>query len=365
MPNLTESGLKGLATRILNQLGASPREARVVADALVEANLDGHDSHGVVRIPDYVGWIEKGFISPGAALEVVHENNAFAVVDGNWGWGQVVGKRAMEIAIQKARKSGVGVVSARQCGHLGRAGDYPLMAAKKGMAALMFLNTHGAGRLVAPWGGSERRLSANPIAMAVPQSTGEPIVVDISTCAIAVGKVKVALNAKRPLPENCVIDAEGRPTTNPTDFFGPPGGALLPFGGHKGFALALLSDILAGALSGAGCSRPDATRVANSFLAVVLDIRQFRSRRAFDRDVKQLVEYVKSSKPAPSFSEILVPGEPERKERARREKAGIPLDEETWRQLCDTGRKFGLDIEKPSHATSGRRNAPRTRAYAR
>jgi len=220
------------------------------------------------------------------------------------------------------------------------------MAAQKGMAAIMFVNTHGGGKIVAPWGGRERRLSANPISLAVPRSSGKPILVDISTCAIAGGKVTIALNSKKSVPSGCIIDAEGRPSTNPADFFGPPEGALLPFGGHKGFALSLLSDILAGAISGAGCSRPDTKRVGNSFLATVIDISQFRERASFDQDVDQLVEYVKSSKLASGFSEILIPGEPEARERARRETQGIPVDDETWRQITETAERYGINPAK-------------------
>jgi uncharacterized oxidoreductase len=344
MPTFQDSRLRRIAAGILAGAGATTEEATVVSNALVDANLEGHDSHGIVRIPEYVEWMEQGLISNGAHIRVLRETEAFAVIDGNWGWGQVVGRQAMEVAIQKAMKVGVGTVSVRRCSHLGRAGDYALMAAQRGMAAIMLVNLHGAGKLVAPWGGRERRLSANPIALSVPRSSGVPILVDISTCAIAAGKVRVALHSKKSLPENCIVDAEGHPATNPADFYGPPEGALLPFGGHKGYALALLADILAGGLSGAGCSHPDVTRVGNSFLAVVLDIPQFRDRKAFDTDVNQLVEYVKSSKLAPGFTEIRIPGEPERKERAHRQKHGIPVADETWRQICETAHRYRVTI---------------------
>jgi len=343
MPTLGTLQLKKIASDILNAAGATLAEAGIVAEALVEANLEGHDSHGVVRIPEYVRWMEQGLINSEARLQVVVEADAFAVIDGNWGWGQVMGREAMKIAIQKASRVGAATISVRQCNHIGRVGDYPLMAAKKGMAAIMFVNTHGGGKLVAPWGGRERRLSANPISLAVPRPSGKPILVDISTCAIAGGKVTIALNSKEPVPPGCIIDAEGRPSTNPTDFFGPPEGALLPFGGHKGFALSLLSDILAGAISGAGCSRPDTRRVGNSFLATVIDISQFRECASFDQDVDQLLEYVKSSKLASGFSEILIPGEPEARERARREAHGIPVDDETWRQIAETAQRYGIE----------------------
>ena len=214
--------LRKLAVEIFERAGAAEEEAMTVGNSLVQANLDGHDSHGVMRIPDYVTWMEKGLIAKRAECRVVRETAAFALVDGNWGWGQVVGRKAMEIAIQKAASVGVGTVATQRCGHLGRVGDYPLLASQKGMAAIMFVNLHGAGRLVAPWGGRERRLSANPIAISVPRSSGQPIIVDISTCAIAAGKIRVALHAKKPLPENCIIDCEGLPTTDPAAFMDPP-----------------------------------------------------------------------------------------------------------------------------------------------
>src|SRR5262249_29688692 len=152
---------------------------------LVEANLCGMDSHGIIRIPEYVGWMEQGLVHTGAHIKLVHDAESFAVVDGDWGFGQVVGREAMEVAIRKAEQAGVGTVAARQCCHIGRVGEYPAMAAERGMAAVMFVNTHGAGKLVAPWGGRERRLSANPISVAIPRKDGTPIVVDISTSAIA------------------------------------------------------------------------------------------------------------------------------------------------------------------------------------
>ena len=345
MPSIPALQLKTMASDILNAAGATRDEARIVADALVEANLEGHDSHGVVRVPEYVGWMEQKLINIGAHIRIVKESDAFAVMDGDWGWGQVVGREAMEIAIAKASKAGSATISVRQCNHIGRVGDYTLMAAQRGMAATLYVNTHGGGKLVAPWGGRERRLSANPISFAVPRSSADPVVVDISTCAIAGGKVKIAYNSKKPVPAGCIVDSEGRPSTNPADFFGPPEGALLPFGGHKGFALGFISDILAGAISGAGCSRPGENRIGNSFLATVVDIAQFRDRAAFDQDVDQLSDYVKSSKLADGSTEILVPGEPEKKERERREKNGVPVDEETWRQIRETAARYRADTD--------------------
>jgi hydroxycarboxylate dehydrogenase B len=344
MPTLTAAQLTNLASDIFHAAGAGVPEARTVAEALVEANLEGHDSHGVVRVPEYVEWMEQGWINAAAKLRVVKETAAFALLDGDWGWGQVMGREAMKIGIEKARQAGAATISVRQLNHIGRGGDYPLLAAQRGMAAIMFVNTHGAGKLVAPWGGRERRLSANPIALAVPHPSGKPVLVDISTCATAGGKVTIAHNSGKQVPPGCILDSEGRPSTNPGDFIGPPEGALLPMAGHKGFALALLGDLLAGGISGAGCSRPTGTRVGNSFLATVIDIAQFRDLGSFDEEVNNLVQYVKSSKLAAGFSEILIPGEPEARERARREAQGIPVDDGTWGQIAETAKRYGVPV---------------------
>jgi uncharacterized oxidoreductase len=344
MPVFTTAELAKIGADIFLAAGATAEEARTVAEALAESNVEGHDSHGVVRIPEYVGWMEEKLINIGARMKVVKEAEAFIVMDGDWGWGQVVAKEAMEYGIQKALRNGAVTITVSQCCHIGRVGDYPLMAARAGLVALMFVNTHGAARLTAPWGGRERRLSANPISIAFPRAGSSPILIDLSTCAIAGGKVTIAHNSGKSVPAGCIVDSEGRPSTNPADFIGPPEGALLPFGGHKGFALSLATDILAGAISGAGCSRPTGKRVGNSFTAILLDPALVRGSGAFDLDVKQLVDYVKSSKLAEGFNEILIPGEPEQRERARRERDGIAVDDVTWRQIREAGERYGVKL---------------------
>jgi uncharacterized oxidoreductase len=346
MPIFTASQLRRFACDIFIAAGATAEDARIVSDALVEANLVGHDSHGVLRIPEYVRSMGQGLVNTSADIRIVRETPAVAVVDGDWGFGQVVARKTMEIAIEKASQLGVGAVSVFQSCHVGRVGDYPLIAAERGMAAIMFVNTHGGGKLVAPWGGSERRLSANPISVAIPRSSGPPILVDISTSAIAEGKVRHMLHRNVQVPSGCIVDAQGRPSVNAADLYGPPPGALLPFGEHKGFALGLVTDILAGAISGAGCSRPTTERVGNSFLVVVIDVRQFRSEAEFQADVEQLIDYIKSSKLAPGFTEILVPGEPEMREHAQRGKEGITVDAEAWRQIAETAARYGVHINQ-------------------
>jgi hydroxycarboxylate dehydrogenase B len=344
MPTFDARKLRQIGRQIFAAAGATSEEARIVSDALVEANLAGHDSHGILRIPEYVGWMEQKLVTVGAHIKIVHEANSFAVVDGGWGFGQLVGTEAMDVAIKKAEQEGVGTVAASRCCHIGRVGDYPARAAVRGMAAVMFVNTHGGGKLVAPWGGKDRRLSANPISIAIPRKAGIPIVVDISTSAIAEGKVRGMLNRGVPVPAGSIIDAEGNPTTDASKFYGPPPGALLPFGGHKGYALGLVTDILAGALSGGGCSRKDANRVGNTFLVFVLDVDRLRDEQSFYADVEELIEYVKSSALAPGSKEIVVPGEPEAQERKLRLQDGIVVDEKTWHQIKGVGQKYGVDV---------------------
>jgi len=344
MPTFTPLQLKQIARDIFVGAGVEDEEAQIVAKALSQANEVGHDSHGVLRIPEYVRWIEEKLVTLGAHIKIRKETEAFALIDGGWGFGQVVAREAMEVAIKKALKVGVGTVSVSRCCHIGRVGDYPLMAAEAGMAAVMFVNTHGGGKLVAPWGGRERRLAANPISVAIPRAGSWPLLLDISTSSIAEGKVRGMLNRRVPVPSGHIINAQGEPSTRPEDFYGPPPGALLPFGGYKGFALGMVTDVLAGALSGAGCSRAGADRVGNSFLAFVMDIKSFRDRSDFDADVEELIKFVKSSERVPGFSEILVPGEPEAREQVARATAGIKIDDETWRQIVEVGRRYGVKL---------------------
>ena len=347
MPTFTAVQLKDFARRVFEAAGARPDEARIVSDALVEANLAGHDSHGVMRIPSYLAWMESGAINVAAEFKIVDESEAYAVVDGDWGLGQVMARKAMEVGIRKASKVGIANVSARNCAHIGRVGDYPIQAANRGMASAMFVNTHGAGRLVAPFGGTGRRLSANPIAVGIPRPGGDHIIVDISTCVVAEGKLRNFRTAGQPVPDGAIINSEGHPTTDANEFYGPPEGAILPIAGHKGFALGLAADILAGALSGGGCTKPGVKRVGNTFLATIIDVERVRGRRAFDDEVRDLVAFVKSSKLAEGFSEILVPGEPELRTKAKREKEGIPVHPDTWQAIVGRANKHGVDLPSP------------------
>jgi uncharacterized oxidoreductase len=337
--------LKKLIQDVFAAAGSHHHEAERIAHYLVEANLVGHDSHGAIRVPRYVDWVRAGTLIPNQTLEIVRENEVLAVVDGHFGFGQVMGEAAMRLALDKCTKFGIAVVALRNGGHLGRIGDWAEMAAAAGKLSLHFVNTGGGGILVAPPGGTERRLSADPIAAAVPVPGRPPIVVDLSTCTIAEGKIRVALNKGTTVPENCLLDSQGRPTTDPRVFYGTPPGSILPLGGHKGFALGVLVEILAGALSGGSCSRPGVKVVSNNMLSIVIDPARFVALEAFHQDVADFIAWVKSARTITPDGEILMPGEPEHRTRQQRLREGIPLDETTWSQLQEVARS----LKVPGH----------------
>ena len=337
--------LAALTAAIFRNSGSGDEEAETIARHLVEANLVGHDSHGVIRIPAYVQWVGEGKLAPNQSLSVVFENDAMAVTDGNFGYGQVIGEQAVDLGIAKCRKSGVALVGLRNSGHVGRVGDWAIRAAEAGLVSIHFVNTSGGGILVAPFGGTDRRLSANPIAAGIPVPGAAPMIVDLSTCVIAEGKIKVALNKGAALPEGAIIDGHGRPSTDPAAFYADPPGAILTIAQHKGYALSVLCEVMAGALTGGGCSNPGhetARRVVNGMLSIYVD-PGVATADSFGGEISDLIEWVKGSPPALPDGRILMPGEIEDATRADRATNGIPLDDTTWGQIAATARKVGLD----------------------
>jgi uncharacterized oxidoreductase len=340
---ITADKLRDLTAAIFHRAGCQPDEAGRIAGHLVEANLVGHDSHGVIRITPYIQWLKAGKVLANQSIQIVFENDAVAVVDGQFGFGQTIGEQAMRLGIEKCSRHGVAVIALRNTGHLGRIGDWPLQAAQAGKLSVHFVNTSGAGILVAPFGGINRRLSANPIAAGIPVAGGPPMILDMSACTIAEGKIKVALNKGVPVPENCIIDAQGRPTTDPRVFYADPPGAILSIAGHKGYGLGVLCEILAGALTGGGCSNPQkAGRVVNGMLSILLDPSFFQSDRVFAGEIRRFIDWVKSSEKSVKDGQILMPGEIEEQIRARRLREGIDIDDTTWSQIQETAKTVGL-----------------------
>jgi uncharacterized oxidoreductase len=333
MKLIPAADLQELVRSVFLSLGSSDFESGRLAHYLVESNLTGHDSHGVIRVPEYVDHVKNDRVRINQHARVIFETDSLLVVDGGSGFGQVIGEEAMQMAIHKNEAADICVLALRNCGHLGRIGDWPMMAAQAGNISLHFVNTSGLGLLVAPFGGIDRRLSANPIAVGIPRQYGEPIILDISTCAIAEGKLKVARNQGNTVAENCIIDAQGQPTIDPRIFYANPPGAIKPFGGHKGYGLGIVTEIFAGAVTGSGCSKPGATRLHNGMLAILLSPERIPRDFEFASEVEQFVAFVKSSRRVAADQEILMPGELEARTRADRLANGIPLDTETCRQL--------------------------------
>lgn len=347
MPTFTFEQIRGVAVQVFAALGCPPDEAEIVGDALARANLAGHDSHGIIRVEQYARLVKEGSIVPGGPTTTERETACTALLDGGWNFGQVVARRAVELGIRKAREYGSGTISVKQSNHLGRLGEYTLMAAQEGMLCTATVNNHGRGNLVAPFGGSDGRLATNPISFACP-GPDRPIVVDITTSVVAEGKVRILKNAGKQAPEGWLIDSNGNPTTDPQDLYGPPPGAILPFGGavgHKGFALSVMVDILSGALSGAGCSHSSTCRLGNAMFFHILDPEKFVTRDEYDHWVSTLQTHIKGSPPAPGFSEILMPGEPEFRTEERRRRDGIPVDNVTWQQFKACAAGIGVQFE--------------------
>jgi uncharacterized oxidoreductase len=342
VPTIPTDRLEDLATRIFAALGAPDADARWVATLLVRANLRGHDSHGVIRIPQYVTSVRKGETNLRPAMRILNETPTTAVLDGDLGLGQVVARRATEIALEKAAREGLAAVGVRGSNHVGRLADYVEMAAARGFVGLCWTNAATAVSVV-PHGGLGRRLSTNPLAAAVPGPDGAvALSVDLATSVVAEGKVRVRRNRREPLPEGWAIDAAGRPVTDPVTFYGPPRAGLLPMAGHKGTALSLVVEVMAGILSGAGAISATPGPVRNGVFLLLVEIERFLPLAEFTRQVTDLVGFVKSSEPAPGVAEVLVPGEPEARSEAARRASGIPVEEETWRQIDEIATELGV-----------------------
>ncbi|MCS6850658.1 MAG: Ldh family oxidoreductase [Gemmataceae bacterium] len=351
MPTFSASILSSFGRSLFEAGGVPPDEAGVVTTSLVDANLCGHDSHGLIRIPQYLQMIADGRLKPGAAFQVLRETSALVVADGGWGLGQVQAHRLLRRLVDKARHSGVAAGTLQRCGHIGRLGEYAEAAARHRLALIGTVNNHGYGRAVAPPGGVEGRIGTNPICLGVPTTT-EPVFLDIGTSVCAEGKVRVCFNKKQPTPEGWLLDARGRPTTDPSVLYTEPRGTILPLGGpqaYKGFGLGLLLDMLVGGLSGAPCSHPHiAAPLGNAVLFIVLDIEQFAGAEHFLKEVGQLSDEVRTCRRAEGVREILLPGDPERRSRAQRQAGGIPLDDGTWQQLTDLAHRLKVPVPEAS-----------------
>jgi uncharacterized oxidoreductase len=348
MPTFPAATLESLSRSVFEAAGVPAGDAAVVARSLVDANLCGHDSHGVMRVPQYVEFLKKGTYKPGVPLTVLSETPAVIAADAHWGLGQVQAHRLLGKLIPKAKQLGVAAGTLRNCGHTGRLGEYAEAAAAERLAFFGAVNSHGSGRRVAPPGGTEGRISTNPICMGAPTSA-DPVVLDFGTSVAAEGKVRVHFQKKEPAPEGWLIDSTGKPTTDPGVLYADPRGTILPFGGsqtYKGFGLGLLLDLFAGGLSGGPCSGPQfpIAGQGNTAVFVVFDPAHLGGTAHFLEQSDGLTEYVRSCPRAEGVSAITLPGDPERTAKRQRLAGGIPVPDGTWELIARTARDLNVPL---------------------
>jgi hydroxycarboxylate dehydrogenase B len=342
--------LREQCAAVLGAAGSSAEEARRVADNLVLANLSGHDSHGVGMVPRYVDAVLEGGLRPNAAAKVTLDGGSVVAMDGQRGYGQVVGEEAMALGMARARQSGSCVLALANAHHLGRIGHFAELATAQGLVAIHFVNVLSRP-VVAPWGGGDGRYGTNPCCIGIPLNGREPFVLDFATSRVAQGKMRVAHNEGRRVEPGLLIDEHGQPTTDPGVVVVPQSnglfGALMAFGEHKGFGLAVACELLGGALTGGGTwHRPaDAARsVVNGMLTVLSDPARLGTQESFEREALAFLDWLKQGPAAPGSSGVRIAGEPEREVRARRQREGLPIDDTTWAEIVAAGKKVGCDL---------------------
>jgi uncharacterized oxidoreductase len=335
--------LRAAVVELFAGAGAAAETAELIATHLVEANLQGHDSHGVGVVPLYLTSLKAGGMVLGGALEMVADLGGMIILDARRGPGQVSGHRAMELGIERARAQGSAIIGLRNSHHLGRIGHWAEQCAAAGLVSIHFVNVV-AGPIVAPFGGSKARLGTNPFAAGFPRAGAEPVIVDFATSRLAMGKIRVYRNQGRTLPDNALLTSEGAPTNDPNALFATPPGVLLPFGEHKGWGLALACELLGAALLG-GETQHDGTSdpaVINSMLSVLVSPERMGTLEEFGSEMAQVLAWVQSEN-AEAPGRVLLPGEPERATRRQRLEDGIPLDPATLQQIAAAAEAMGLE----------------------
>lgn len=325
--------------------GSEPQEAKLVAGSLVEANLKGHDSHGVGMIPRYVDALLEGGLQPNAHPTVKFDSGALVSLDGNMGYGQAIGVEAMAIATTRAREYGVCVMALARSHHLCRIGQWAEQAVEQGLVSLHFVNVISRA-IVAPYGGADARFGTNPVCIGIPLPGEPPFVLDMATSGVAQGKIRVAYNKGERVPDGLLIDDQGNPTNEAHYGVIEPFGALRTFGLHKGYGLAVVCELLGGALTGGGTWHSDdrsKKRVWNGMLTILIDPKRLGTADTFAVETTAFLESLRKSPVAPGLDKVRIAGEPEREMRAKREREGIPVDENTWEEIVAAGAKLKLE----------------------
>ena len=343
MPTVQADRLRNIAEVLFEKSGASAAEAATVSRHCVSANLTGHDSHGIIQVPTYIDRVDRGHIVPGAPFEIDQESATTTVINGNWGFGYVVNERAMNITIEKAKTANVAAATVYHQSHVGRAASYPLMAAEQGMIAMMTADSGRGPKAVAPFGGRVPRLGTNPIAIAMPSNLEGPFFIDMATSAAAAGKVKLAQARGQSIPDDWVVDKNGRQTTDPAAL--SDGGAIQPLGGAQGFkgtGLAAMVEIFSGLLTGLGFGVEPTGKHNDGVFMAVFNVEAFRPLDTFKQEVTEFAEYLKATPTAEGFDSVLYPGEIEHQRMQKRLVDGIDVEDATWNKLIALAEKYGV-----------------------
>ena len=339
------------AAIILIAAGSTPSEANTVAGNLVLANLSGHDSHGVGMLPRYVDAVLEGGLKPNSSVRVVLDTGSLLTLDGQRGYGQIVGEQAMALGIARAQTHGSCIMTLGNAHHLGRIGHFAEMAVAQGLVSLHFVNVLSRP-VVAPFGGADGRYGTNPCCIGVPLKGREPFVLDFATSRVAQGKMRVAYNEGRRAEPGTLIDEDGRPTTDPGVVVVPQSkglfGALLAFGEHKGYGLAVACELLGGALTGGGTwhqpTDPAVRAVINGMLTILIDPARLGTQTSFEEEALAFVDWLQVGPVAPGFDAVQIAGDPERAYRKQRQTEGIAVDAQTWQEIVAAGHKVGITL---------------------
>ena len=340
--------LRAQCASIFIACGSSAQEAATVASNLVMANLSGHDSHGVGMLPRYVDAVLEGGLKPNAQVKTLLDIGSMLTLDGQRGYGQVVGEQAMQLGMARAKLHGSCIMALAESHHLGRIGHFAEMAVAQGLVSLHFVNVMSRPT-VAPWGGTDGRFGTNPCCIGVPLAGRAPFILDFATSRVAQGKMRVAHNQGKEVAPGLLIDEHGQPTTRPGVVVVPQSGglfgALMPFGEHKGSGLAVACELLGGALTGGGTwHQPSHTgrAVTNSMLTILIDPARLGTQASFESEALAFADWVQLSPPAPGVDAVQIAGAPERQARLQRERDGIEIDLITWQEIQAAATKVGV-----------------------
>ena len=351
MPKFKSSDLITMGVRIFVAAGVDETTATELMNSLVLSNLMGVDSHGIVRVGQYVAAIKTGAIILGAQPRIIRENHVITLLDGCRGFGQIVAKKAIHLAIDKARRNGIGVTCFANVHHVGRLGEFVASASQDGMIGIMFVNGSRPGGLVAPFGSRQKMLGTNPLAFSIPAGSFPPLLADFATSAVAEGKVRIAHRSGQKVPIGWLLDKDGKATDTPGDLY--DGGAITTFGEYKGYALSLLIEVLGGILSGAETPIfPEYKMLTNGVFAITIEPSFFRPRADYSAAVDYLFTRIKEALPALNRPGALIPGEPEIAERAAREREGVSIDSNTLTELEEIASSLGISLDLPPIAAS-------------